>query len=285
MKPPPFEYHAPVTLDEAVSLLAEHGEEARILAGGQTLVPTMNFRLARPAHIVDINGISALDYVKQEGNVLRIGALVRHSTFERPVTSGVLSRLLPLMASHIAHWPIRTRGTFCGSIAHADPASEWCLAAVTLGAEVVLRSTGGERVLPVSRFITGALMTALQDDEIVVETRLPLPSSKATCGFREFSRRAGDFALAMACAVVTVEAGQISDVRLGVGGATEKPLRVEAAEEALCGQTADPGAADLAAKIVSEEIDPIEDLHGDAEYRRDIAAVMARRAILSALGT
>ena len=282
MKPPPFKYHAPSTLDEAVSLLADHGEEARVLAGGQTLVPAMNFRLARPAHIVDINGVSELDYVSEEGGVLRIGALARHSTFERPVASGVLARLLPLMASHIAHWPIRTRGTFCGSIAHADPASEWCLVAVTLGADVVLRSIRGERIMPVSGFIAGALMTELKDDELVVETRLPLPSVEARCGFKEFSRRAGDFALAMACAVVTVEAGRISNARLGIGGANEKPVRVEAAEVALRDQEAGSAAADLAARIVSQEIEPMEDLHGDAEYRRDIAAAMARRALLSA---
>jgi aerobic carbon-monoxide dehydrogenase medium subunit len=145
MKPVSFRYFAPGTVDEAMRLLAAHGQEGKILAGGQSLVPAMNFRLARPASLIDINRIDALDYVRDDGGELRIGALARHARFEAPVTGGALGALLPRVARHIGHLPIRTRGTFCGSIAHADPASEWCLLAATLDAELVIVSRRGQR--------------------------------------------------------------------------------------------------------------------------------------------
>ena len=285
MKPPPFTYHAPGTVREVVDLLAELGEDARILAGGQSLVPTMNFRLARPAHVVDINGIDELDYIEEQDGRLRIGALARHATFEMPVASGPLATLLPGIARHIAHLPIRTRGTFCGSIAHADPASEWCLAAVTLDADMVARSAGGERILPASGFIDGPLTTGLRADEILVEVQLPVLPAGLRTGFAEFSRRAGDFALAMACATVALEDGRIAAVRLGIGGAAETPTRVVEAEEALIGMAPDTTAAGLAARLASGAISPLEDIHGSAEYRRELAAAMARRALMAAFAS
>lgn len=285
MKPPPFTYHAPGSVREVVDLLAEHGEDARILAGGQSLVPTMNFRLARPDHLVDINGVDELDYIEERDGRLRIGALARHAAFETPVASGPLATLLPGIARHIAHLPIRTRGTFCGSIAHADPASEWCLAAVTLDADIVARSTDGERVLPASGFIEGPLSTGLQADEIVVEVQLPVLSAGLRTGFAEFSRRAGDFALAMACATVALEDGRIAEARLGIGGAAETPTRVTEAEKALLGMAPDAEAAGLAARLASEAITPLEDIHGSAEYRRELAAAMARRALMAAFAS
>lgn len=285
MKPPPFTYHAPGSVREAVDLLAEHGEDARILAGGQSLVPTMNFRLARPDHLIDINGVDELDYVEERDGWLRIGALARHAAFEMPVASGPLGTLLPGIARHIAHLPIRTRGTFCGSLAHADPASEWCLAAVTLDAEIVARNTGRERTIPASEFFDGPLTTALRADEILVEARLPLPDAGVRTGFAEFSRRAGDFALAMACATVTLEDGRIAEARLGIGGASETPTRVDEAELALRGMAPDAEAAGLAARLASGAIEPLEDIHGSAEYRRELAAAMARRALMAAFAS
>src|SRR6186997_2668560 len=166
MKVAPFRYHAPQTIDEAVSLLAEVAPlDGRILAGGQSLVPIMAFRLSRPSHLVDINGIEALRRLAVEGDKLAIGAGVRHARFQRPVVEGPLGNLLATVVRHIAHYPIRTRGTFCGSIAHADPAAEWCLVAAALGAEMVARRAAGTRTIPAQDFFRGIMTTALEEDE------------------------------------------------------------------------------------------------------------------------
>src|SRR5215475_11362800 len=168
MKPAPFRYHAPKTIEEAVTLLAEVApRDGRVLAGGQSLVPIMAFRLTRPAHLVDINGVEALRRLAVEGERLCIGACVRHSAFHRPVVDGPLGRLLSTVVRHIAHHPIRTRGTFCGSIAHADPAAEWCLVAATLDAAIALRSVRGTRTVKASDFFEGIMTTARADDELL----------------------------------------------------------------------------------------------------------------------
>src|SRR5689334_15559233 len=194
MKPAPFRYHAPKTLDEAVAILAEVApDDGRILAGGQSLVPIMAFRLARPAHLVDINGVEALKRLTVEGGKLCIGAGVRHAAFHKPVVEGPLGRLLATVVQHIAHYPIRTRGTFCGSVAHADPASEWCLVVAALEGEMVAQSTSGIRIIPARDYFRGIMSTALKDDELLTEVRLPIPPDDTRCGFYEFNRRAGDF--------------------------------------------------------------------------------------------
>src|SRR5271156_808549 len=201
MKPAAFRYHAPKTVDEAVALLAEVApDDGRVLAGGQSLVPTMAFRLARPAHLVDINGIAALDRITVADGKLIIGACVRHAAFQRPVCAGPLGTLLSDVVRHIAHYPIRNRGTFCGSLAHADPASEWCLVLVALDGEVVAKSARGERVVAARDFFKGIMPTALADDDLLIEARLQLPPADTRWGFYEFNRRAGDFALAAALA-------------------------------------------------------------------------------------
>src|SRR5512133_1200100 len=175
MKPARFRYHAPNTIEEALDTLAEVApEDGRVLAGGQSLVPIMAFRLARPAHLVDINGIEALRRLAVDGERLCIGACVRHAAFHRPVTDGPLGVLLATVVQHIAHYPIRTRGTFCGSLAHADPAAEWCVVAVTLDAELVALSTKSERLVPAAGFFRGPMETALEPDELLCEARLPL---------------------------------------------------------------------------------------------------------------
>src|ERR1700719_959533 len=191
MKPASFRYHAPKTIEQALAMLAEYApDDGCVLAGGQSLVPTMAFRLARPHHLVDINGIEALRRLGVEQDKLVIGAGVRHQTFHRPVVEGPLGVLLSAVMRHIAHYPIRTRGTFCGSLAHADPASEWCLAAATLGAEMAACSTRGTRKIAAADFFAGLMTTALAEDELLVEARLPLPATDTRCGFYEFSRRA-----------------------------------------------------------------------------------------------
>ena len=175
MKPAPFVRHAPKTLDEALKILAEVApQDGRVLAGGQSLVPIMAFRLAKPAHLVDINDVAGLDKISSDGKTLAIGACVRHAAFHKSVTENPLGTLLSTVARHIAHYPIRMRGTFCGSLAHADPASEWCLVAATLDATLVARSTRGERVIAAKDFFAGIMSTALTEDELLVEVRLPL---------------------------------------------------------------------------------------------------------------
>lgn len=283
MKPASFKYFAPRTIDDALDLLAEHVQEGKILAGGQSLVPAMNFRLARPTSLIDINRIDALDYVREEGSELRIGALARHARFEAPVTAGALSAFLPRVARHIAHLPIRSRGTFCGSIAHADPASEWCLLAATLDAELVIVSRRGQRNVRPNAFFIGALMTILEPDELLAEVRLPLLDDGWRAGFAEFSRRAGDYALAMCAAFLRFEEGRIAEARLGVGGATDRPARIAAAEAALTGTDGGPGSLREAGNIAAETIDPLEDIHANVEYRRDLVRAMVGRALNQAL--
>jgi carbon-monoxide dehydrogenase medium subunit len=283
MKPAAFTYHAPRSVDEALALLAEHGEDGKVLAGGQSLVPAMNFRLARPAVLIDINRIAALDFVTREDGVLRIGAITRHVAFEQPVATGPLGALLPQVARCVAHLPIRVRGTFVGSLAHADPAAEWSLVAVTLGAQIVARSSAGERTLAADGFFRTAFTTALRPNELITEVRLPLESDAWRFGFMEFSRRKGDFALAMALAALRLEGNRIVEARLGVGGAEHRPRRIEAAEQILVGATAGPQALADAADAVASALEPVEDIHASAEYRRDLAQVMARRALERAL--
>jgi len=260
-------------------MLAEYApDDGRVLAGGQSLVPTMAFRLARPHHLIDINGIAALDRIAVEEGWLVIGAGVRHQAFRRPVVAGPLGELLSAVMHHIAHYPIRTRGTFCGSVAHADPASEWCLVAATLGAEMVARSTRGVRVIAAADFFHGIMTTALEPDELLAEVRLPLLSAATRWGFYEFNRRAGDFALGMALVAYDVANGVIAAPRVGVGGAEAHPRRIAQAEAQLAGKS--PGVAFAAAgAAAAAAIDPLTDAQTDAVYRRELVAVVTRRAL------
>jgi carbon-monoxide dehydrogenase medium subunit len=280
MKPARFSYHAPSTVEEAVALLARLApDDGRVLAGGQSLVPTMAFRLARPAHLVDINGIKALERLAVERGKLCIGACVRHTAFQRPPVDGPLGRLLALVVRHIAHYPIRTRGTFCGSIANADPASEWCTVAVALDGEMVAQSARGSRVIAAKDFFAGIMTTALKEDELLTEVRLPLLPPEARVGFCEFSRRAGDFAIAMALATYRMKDGRIVEPRLAVGGAEPHARRITQAEQALAGQSPDPKTFIAAAEAAAAAVDPMEDVHNSAIYRRELVLAMTRRAL------
>jgi len=280
MKPAAFTYHAPTTVDEAVALLAQYApEDGRILAGGQSLVPTMAFRLARPPHLIDINNVEGLDAISTEGDAIAIGARVRHATFHNEVCEGPLGALLTKVAAKIAHLPIRLRGTFCGSVAHADPASEWCAVAATMDATMVAKSSRGERLIPAADFFETVMTTALAEDELLAEVRIPTLPMDAKVGFQEFSRRAGDFAIAMAVAVYREEGGKITDARIGVGGAEDRPRRIAEAEAARNGQAAGPDAFDAAAEAASAAVDPMEDAQNTADYRRDLVRAMVRRAL------
>ena len=280
MKPAKFTHHAPKTLEDALAILAEVAPlDGRILAGGQSLVPTMALRLAQPAHLVDINGVAGLDRLEVVDGELSIGACVRHAAFHRPVAEGPLGLLLSAVVRKIAHYPIRTRGTFCGSIANADPASEWCLVAATLGAKMVAMSSRGERVIAANDFFRGIMMSALDADELLAEVRLPLLPSDAHFGFHEFSRRAGDFAMAMALAVYRMEGGRMAGVRIGTGGVEEHSRRIAEAESLLEGQAPSTGLFRAAADAAATAVSPIDQSPEIAGYKRDLVRTLVRRAL------
>lgn len=280
MKPAPFVRHVPRTLDEALTILSQvAGQDGRVLAGGQSLVPIMAFRLAKPAHLVDINEVEGLDKISSDGKTLTIGACLRHAAFHRPVVDGPLGTLLTTVARHIAHYPIRMRGTFCGSLAHADPASEWCLTAATLNATMIAKSTRGAREIAVTDYFDGIMSTTLADDELLAEVRLPVLASDTKFGFNEFNRRAGDFAMAASLVTYRLQGGFMTDVHVGVGGAEPSPRRIAEAESALNGQTPGDTAFRAAAQAASEAVDPLEDHQTDAAYRRDLVRAVVRRAL------
>jgi carbon-monoxide dehydrogenase medium subunit len=280
MKPAPFIRHVPRTVEEAVDQLSEFAPlDGRILAGGQSLVPIMAFRMARPAHLIDINEVEGLDRLKIDGDTLSIGARVRHAAFHKPVVEGPLGQLLSYVVRHIAHYPIRMRGTFGGSLAHADPSSEWCLVAATLDARLVAKSVRGERLIEVADFLEGIMSTSLKEDELLAEVRLPLLSADTQFGFYEFSRRAGDFAMAAALATYRVVDGVIVEARVGIGGAEANPRRISEAEALLNGKAPDTEVFRAAAEAAADAIDPLEDIQTTGEYRRDLVRAVTRRAL------
>jgi carbon-monoxide dehydrogenase medium subunit len=280
MKPASFTRHAPRTVQEVVDALDEFAPlDGRILAGGQSLVPIMAFRMARPSHLIDINDVEGLDRLEVEGNILSIGACVRHAAFHRPAFGGVTGRLLSFVSRHIAHYPIRTRGTFCGSLAHADPSSEWCLTAATLDATLVAKSVEGERAIAADEFLQGIMSTALAENELLAEVRLPLLPDGSTYGFYEFSRRAGDFAMAAALATYRLIDGIMTDVHLGVGGAEERARRIPEAENELNGKSPSVAVFRAAADAAANAIEPLEDIQTTGEYRRDLVRAVTRRAL------
>lgn len=280
MKSSSFAYHAPKSVPDALDLLeALADEDPRIIAGGQSLVPMMAFRMAQPGHLIDINGIETLGTIEVTEKELLVGALVRHAQFEKPVVDGPLGQLLSKVAHHIAHAPIRTRGTFCGSLAHADPASEWCLTAVTLGAKLEARSKSVTRLISADELLTGLMSTTLDSGEMIVGARIPLLPGTTRFGFYEFSRRPGDYAMAMSLVAFEIENGLIANARVGVGGAEDRPRRIEASENELNGKEPGKAAFVRAADAAASAIEPMEDIQASAEYRLDLVRVVVRRAL------
>lgn len=283
MKPSPFEYLAARDLDEALDALAAHDGEAKVLAGGQSLVPAMNFRLATPSLLVDINRIEGLATLHADGEALVIQSLVRHADLEVPVVDDATPLLLARVARLVGHLPIRVRGTFAGSLAHADPAAEWCMLAAALDATIVARSARGERRIAAGEFFEGLFTTALAGDEVITEVHLPLLGDAGT-GFREKSQTAGDFATVATLATCRIEDGLVSEVRLAIAGAGATPVRASRAESLLLGREATPEAIALVARIAAEDVDPHSDAHCSADYRRHLVEVLSRRALEDALG-
>jgi aerobic carbon-monoxide dehydrogenase medium subunit len=281
VKPAPFSYHLASDVAEAIGLLAELGEDAKILAGGQSLVPMMNLRLARPSDLIDITRIPGLSYLRAGPDGLRIGALTRHRAIETTQDPGVLAGfgVLPRSARWVGHYPIRARGTFGGSIAHADSTSEWCLLAVLLGAEIVLAGPGGQRRVSASEFFQGFFTTAAEPDEMVVEVWFPEPAPHAA--LTEFAPRQGDFAVVAAAVSLDLDAG-VDAVRIVLGGVSPAPFVVDTAE--LAGRAMSPATWSEAGELAAAQIDPPDDGDGDAVYRRRLTATLVTRALAEASG-
>jgi aerobic carbon-monoxide dehydrogenase medium subunit len=282
VKPSRFHYHAPATVADAAGLLAEHGDEAKVLAGGQSLVPMMSLRLSSIGHLIDLNRIAGLDTIERANGDLRIGALVRQSVAEHnaAVASDVplVSKALP----HIGHFQIRNRGTIGGSIAHADPASE--LPAVTLALDATIEATGpnGTRTIPAAEFFEGPWSTALAEDEILTGVRFPTWGSGSGFAVEEVARRHGDFAICGAVCGVRLDGDDITRAAIGLFGVGGTPIRATAAEQAL---VAGGAGADLAAiaREAAAPLDPSDDIHASAAYRKQVAAVVVRRALSRAI--
>jgi aerobic carbon-monoxide dehydrogenase medium subunit len=282
MKPAPFIYHRPASLSEMLTLLEEHGDDAKVLAGGQSLVAAMNFRLARPSMLIDANRLAELSSVMADGDHLVIGALTRHATFHKPVVDHPIGHLLARVVRFIAHYPIRQRGTFGGSLCHADPASEWCLVSTVLDAEMLIESKAGKRRLPAKEFFKGTFTTALKPNELLTHIRVPLGNRAAKGGFYEFSRRAGDFALAMALVTLECDGSRIKAARLGLGGIADRAVRLPELEAKLVGQNADEKTFKEIAAEASDSITPTSDIHGSTEYRKDLIKAVLSRALSEA---
>jgi aerobic carbon-monoxide dehydrogenase medium subunit len=284
VKPPSFDYVAPRSLDEAVEALGQRGDQAKILAGGQSLVPLLNLRLASPAALVDINRVRELDYLKPSNGSVVIGALTRQSALER---SDLVAERLPLVREaldYVGHPAIRHRGTIGGSLAHADPAAELPAVMLALEASVVARGPKGTRTVPAHELYVGFLTTSLAADELLTEVQVPAlepdPAPGTGSAFVELARRYGDFAICGAAAIVGLDPnGRCQRVRLALCGVGPAPIRAAAAEQLLVGERPEPSAIDAAAQRVASEVDPQSDVHGSAEYRRRMAVVMSRRAL------
>jgi len=281
MKPAPFAYAAPGSLAEALTLAGEHGAEGKVLAGGQSLVPLLAMRLARPAVLIDLNRVRQLDYIR-DGAEIHIGAMTRQRTAE---LSRVIQRRLPLLAEalgYVGHPQIRNRGTIGGTLAHADPSAELPAVLSVLDGRVVLRSRRGTRTLGPGEFFLSYLTTALEPDELLVEVRLPAQERMGSA-FVEVARRHGDYALVGVAAVVEVNEGRIARARLAFTGVGAAPVRIGELEQALVERTPDDDAVIEAGRIASARLDPESDIHASAEYRREVAGVLTERALRLAL--
>ena len=280
MKSAPFEYVDPGSLDEVVERLAQSGDDAKILAGGQSLMPMLALRLARPAVVVDLNRVAGLDRLAASDGVLRLGALVRQRVLER--WSHAHAPLFAAALRMVGHVPIRTRGTVAGSLGHADPAAELPALFLLLDGVAVARSRSGERAIVARDLFAGPLTTTLRHDEVIVETRWTLPPPHAGWGFHEVARRHGDFALVGAAAAVTVARGRTETARVALFGTGPTPVRAAAAESLLVGNA--PGAALVAeaARAAAASLDPDSDLHATGHYRKRVAKTLAERALTDA---
>lgn len=283
MKPAAFEYFAPESVDQAVDLLQAHVDDAKVLAGGQSLVPLMNMRLARPAVIVDINRIHALEYIEAGPAALRIGALTRQRAAE---TSPLVADRCPLLRDAlrlVGHAQIRNRGTIGGSIAHADPSAELTAVLAVLGGDVTVQGPRGTRAIPAAGLFVTYLTTSLDPGEVLTEVRFPVLAPGAGWSWMEIARRHGDFALAGVGVVLTIRAGVLADVRIGLTGVGATPVRASTAERLLSGRAPSDALWAEAAEAVRAEVEPDGDIHASSEYRKHVSGVLTQRALREAL--
>ena len=284
MKPAKFEYHAPASVDEALAILGRYDGEARVLAGGQSLVPMMNFRLARPTAIVDLNRIDGLAYVEEEGVIVRIGSMTRQRRLEFDPLVAAKLPLLREALRWVGHLPTRSRGTIGGSLAHADPSAEIPMVLQTLEGEVVARGPQGERRIAAQDLFHAALTTSLDPLEIITEVRFPAMPAQAACAVEEFARRKGDFAIAAVAVMLVRDGERCAKARLATAGVGPASIRLRDAETVLEQKGLGEAAIAEAADKAKAAVDPVSDLNGSAEYRRHLTGVLMSRAVLKAIG-
>ncbi len=283
MKLPPFEYACPTTVSEAVALLASHDGEAKALAGGQSLVPMMAFRVAQPSLVVDLRKLAELRDIKITADGVTLGAMVRWRQILDDERLRTAHPLLVAAVEHVAHYQIRNRGTAGGSIAHADPAAEMPGVAITCEAKMTVVGKSGSRVIEAKDFFDGPLMTALQADEIITEIRLPAWPAQRRFGFQEFARRKGDFALAAAMLFYDEEGGKARNAHVGAIGVGDTPLRLSAVEDVLNGSVIDEATINKAEAAASAAVNPHDDIHANGAYRKALVGVMVERALRAAV--
>jgi carbon-monoxide dehydrogenase medium subunit len=286
MKLPPFDYACPTTLPEAIELLASHDGDAKAIAGGQSLVPMLAFRLAQPSLLVDLRKLADLRGIRISDAGVTLGAMVRWRDIEDDDRLETAHPLLKAAIAHVAHYQIRNRGTVGGSIAHADPAAEMPGIAITCDAEIAVVGKSGAHVIQAADFFQGALTTALTPDEIIVEIRLPAWPAGRRWGFQEFARRRGDFAMAAAAVFYDQDArGKARNAHVGVIGVGDRPLRLTAVEDVLNGESIDEATIAKADAATSAAVDPQDDIHASAAYRRSLVGTMVERALKNAAAT
>ena len=284
MFPAPFEYHPARSLDEALALLAGHGADARVLAGGQSLIPAMRYRLARPAVLVDINPVAALDYVREQDGVLAIGALARDAKLERMPRLTMAYPLLADAAAVVADPVVRQSGTVVGSLCHNDPAGDWAVAALAARAQIVIRGRSGERAVPIDSFLVDSFTTAVADGELAIEVRFPTPPERTSGAYQKLERKVGDFATAAAGVQITLAAdGTIAQAGVAIGAAGPTARRVADAELLLKGSTPSRELIRAAADAARKAADPSADTRGSVDFKKDMAGVLVGRALATAL--
>ncbi len=279
MKPPNFLYARPDTLEDALQMLSEHGADAKILAGGQSLVPMLNLRLAEPKVLIDLNRLAELSGIRSDGGKLRIGALTRHRALETSREAFEAEPMIARAAREIGHLAIRNRGTIGGSIAHADPSAEWPLLAVALDAQIELRSKARIRTVRARDFFAGPFATAAEPDEIVAAVEIPRAPAQSGFGFHELCRRPGDFAIVAAACRIRMHDGRCIGAALAIGGADAMPRHISEVDRIVTGSRGEDAVLREAAAAVAKAVDPSGDIHASGEYRRKMAAVLARRAL------
>jgi len=283
MKPPPFDYHAPTSTEGVLHLLAEYGDEAKLLAGGQSLMPMLNFRLLAPRVIVDVNRLPALAEIEHSNDVVEVGALVRHGSMERSSVAAVHLPIVCAALRYVGHLAIRNRGTLVGSLCHADPAAELPALALVLNAIFTVRRSDDERKVAAADFFRGPLETALEPEDLVTSVGFEAMQRDAGWGFHEIARRMGDFAMAGAAVTLTSHEAMIREARVAVFGVDEQPKRLAALEQAMLGKplgNTDLWRGDLEDAV--NDLKPMADLHASADFRRHLAATVVRRAFLEA---